>query len=176
MNLFKPKAASFSSPEPLQGPPPAVQFLQKVFSSFQTNLSNFVSSSPKYPVLATISDSFKALSLDSPSPSSSYSGEHGDGSGRSMSFPVMSAEAIKERLAGVPVYGLRNSSGEYVLLSSSNSREKLGLFCLSKADAISFLEHLKSMDPSTQNVSQVVPVALNQVSSTFSLYLIFLKN
>lgn len=176
MDFFKPKPTSSSSPEPLQGPPPAVQFFQQVFSSFQTNLSNFVCSSPKHPVLARISDTFKVVSPRSltPSSSSSYSGKNGDGSGRSGRFSATSAEAIKECLDGIPVYALRNSSGEFVLVSGSNSSKKLGLFCFSKADAMSFLEHLKSVDPSPQNVSEVVPVALNQVNSTFSI--LVLKN
>lgn len=79
----------------------------------------------------------------------------------------MSTEAIEERLAGVPVYALSNSSEEFVLVSGFKTGKNLGLFCFSEADAAALLEQMKSMDPSMRNGSQVVAVALNKVSSIF---------
>lgn len=75
----------------------------------------------------------------------------------------MSSEAIEERLAGVPVYALSNSSEEFVLVSGLDSGKSLGLFCFNEGDAQSLLEQMKSMDPSMRDGSQVVPVALNKV-------------
>lgn len=75
----------------------------------------------------------------------------------------MSTEEIEERLAGVPVYALSNSSEEFVLVSGSSSGKNLGLFCFNEADAQSLLREMQSMDPSMRNGSQVVAVALNKV-------------
>ena len=75
----------------------------------------------------------------------------------------MSTEAIEERLAGVPVYALSNSSEEFVLVSGVGSGKSLGLFCVKEEDAESLLEHMKSMDPGMREGSKVVAVALNKV-------------
>lgn len=75
----------------------------------------------------------------------------------------MSTEDIEERLAGVPVYALSNSSEEFVLVSGVNTGKNLGLFCLNEADAQALLQQMQSMDPSMRKGSQVVAVALNKV-------------
>ncbi|XP_030533889.1 protein TIC 22-like, chloroplastic [Rhodamnia argentea] len=75
----------------------------------------------------------------------------------------MSVEEIQERLAGVPVYALSNSSEEFVLVSGVSTRKALGLFCFKEEDAEALLEQMKSMDPGMRSGSRVVPVALNKV-------------
>ncbi|KAI3420732.1 uncharacterized protein J3R85_012540 [Psidium guajava] len=75
----------------------------------------------------------------------------------------MSVEEIQERLAGVPVYALSNSSEEFVLVSGVSTGKALGLFCFKEEDADALLEQMKSMDPGMRNGSTVVPVALNKV-------------
>lgn len=75
----------------------------------------------------------------------------------------MSTEAIEERLAGIPVYALSNASEEFVLVSGASTQKSLGLFCFKKEDAEALLQHIGTMDPSAQNGSKVVPVALNKV-------------
>ncbi|XP_011101596.1 protein TIC 22-like, chloroplastic [Sesamum indicum] len=74
----------------------------------------------------------------------------------------MSAEAIEERLAGVPVYALSNGE-KFVLVSGTNTGKNLGLFCFSEADAETLLKHMKSVDPSMSSGSQVVAVALSKI-------------
>lgn len=75
----------------------------------------------------------------------------------------MSADAIEERLAGVPVYALSNAADEFVLVSGVSTGKSLGLFCFKKEDAEALLEHIRSLDPGMQTGSKVVPVALNKV-------------
>ncbi|GMH08055.1 hypothetical protein Nepgr_009895 [Nepenthes gracilis] len=76
---------------------------------------------------------------------------------------AMSNEAIEERLAGVPVYALSNSAGEFVLVSGVKSSKSLGLFCFKEADAEALLEQMRLMDPGMRDSSKVVAVALNKV-------------
>ncbi|KAL6970907.1 hypothetical protein U1Q18_030586 [Sarracenia purpurea var. burkii] len=76
---------------------------------------------------------------------------------------AMSTEAIEERLAGVPVFALSNSSQEFVLISGVNSEKSLGLFCFKEEDAEALLQQMKSMDPGMRDGSKVVAVALNKV-------------
>ncbi|XP_059632090.1 protein TIC 22-like, chloroplastic isoform X2 [Cornus florida] len=76
---------------------------------------------------------------------------------------ALSTEAIEERLAGVPVYALSNSSQEFVLISGVNTGKSLGLFCFKEEDAEALLEQMKSMDPGMRQGSKVVAVALNKV-------------
>lgn len=76
---------------------------------------------------------------------------------------ALSTEAIEERLAGIPVYALSNAAEEFVLVSGASTAKSLGLFCFKKEDAESLLQHIGTMDPSAQNGSKVVPVALNKV-------------
>lgn len=80
---------------------------------------------------------------------------------------VISPEVIEERLAGVPVYALSNSSEEFVLVSGVKTGKSVGLFCFKKEDAETLLEQMKSMDPSMRRGSRVVAVALNKVASIF---------
>ncbi|XP_052208269.1 protein TIC 22-like, chloroplastic isoform X1 [Diospyros lotus] len=75
---------------------------------------------------------------------------------------AMSTEAIEERLTGVPVYALSNSSQEFVLISGANGKS-VGLFCFKEDDAEALLEQMKSMDPVMREGSKVVAVALNKV-------------
>ncbi|KAI3997748.1 hypothetical protein MKX01_007635 [Papaver californicum] len=76
---------------------------------------------------------------------------------------AMTTETIEERLAGVPVYALTNSSDEFVLISGAKTGKSLGLFCFKKEDANALLEQMKSMDPGMRRGSKVVAVALNKV-------------
>ncbi|KAF7849334.1 hypothetical protein BT93_L0968 [Corymbia citriodora subsp. variegata] len=76
---------------------------------------------------------------------------------------TISVEEIQERLAGVPVYALSNSSEEFVLVSGVSTRKALGMFCFKEEDAEALLEQMKNMDPGMRSGSRVVPVALNKV-------------
>ncbi|XVE84644.1 hypothetical protein DITRI_Ditri17bG0029300 [Diplodiscus trichospermus] len=77
---------------------------------------------------------------------------------------ALSADAIEERLAGVPVYALSNSEEEFVLVSGVSAKKSLGLLCFKKEDAQALLEQMKSMDPRMRKGgSKVVAVALNKV-------------
>ncbi|KAH9679912.1 protein TIC 22-like [Citrus sinensis] len=77
---------------------------------------------------------------------------------------AMSAEAIEERLAGVPVYALSNCNEEFVLVSGAKTGKSLGLMCFKKEDAEALLHQMKSMDPAMRKEgSRVVPVPLNKV-------------
>ncbi|XP_006658482.2 protein TIC 22-like, chloroplastic [Oryza brachyantha] len=80
---------------------------------------------------------------------------------------------IEERLAGVPVYALANSSQEFVLVSSAREGGEggrrapatvpppaLGLLCFRRQDADALLAQ---MDGDMAAGSTVVPVALNKV-------------
>ncbi|KAL7610463.1 hypothetical protein Lser_V15G12612 [Lactuca serriola] len=73
----------------------------------------------------------------------------------------MSDQNIEQRLAGVPVYALSNSSEEFVVVSGQNPVKSLGLFCFKEEDAETLLGQMKSMDPRMRPRSKVVPVALS---------------
>ncbi|XP_057486678.1 protein TIC 22-like, chloroplastic [Actinidia eriantha] len=75
----------------------------------------------------------------------------------------MSNEDIEERLAGVPVYALSNSSGEFVLVSGLGTGKNLGLFCFKEEIAEALLQQMKSMEPDMRDGSKVVALALNKV-------------
>ncbi|KAL7612481.1 hypothetical protein Lser_V15G06206 [Lactuca serriola] len=75
----------------------------------------------------------------------------------------MSDQDIEQRLAGVPVYALSNSSEEFVVVSGQNPVKSLGLFCFKEEDAETLLGQMKSMDPRMRPGSKVVPVALSMV-------------
>lgn len=75
----------------------------------------------------------------------------------------MSAEEVEDRLSGVPVYALSNSSQEFVLISSINSKKALGLFCFKEQDAEALLNQMKSMNPEMREGSKVVAVALSKI-------------
>lgn len=139
MNFFKPKLSSSSS-----STPPHLQ-LQQTFKNLQTHFTNFLqttitqlntlNSSQKSPPWAKIDVKKQPLSI----------------------------ETIEERLGGVPVYALSNASQEFVLVSGVSTGKNLGLFCFSEADAEALRQQMVTMDPSMQNGSRVVPVALNKV-------------
>ncbi|KAL8201680.1 hypothetical protein R6Q57_010827 [Mikania cordata] len=76
---------------------------------------------------------------------------------------AMSNEDIEQRLAGVPVYALSNSSEEFVVVSGQNPMKSLGLLCFKEEDAVTLLGQMKSMDPRMRPGSKVVPVALSMV-------------
>ncbi|XP_047312378.1 protein TIC 22-like, chloroplastic [Impatiens glandulifera] len=76
---------------------------------------------------------------------------------------TMSAESIEDRLSGVPVYTLSNSSQEFVLISSINAKKAVGLFCFKEQDAESLLNQMKTMDPEMREGSRVVAVALSKI-------------
>ncbi|OMO51778.1 Tic22-like protein [Corchorus capsularis] len=161
-NSNTPKIFSLSKqPHPLLN-------LQQAFSNLQTHCSSLLqqtqhhfkdafdytfsrfhppSFSPKGPVFARIADSRK--------PQIDFSKKSG---------VAMSAEAIEERLAGVPVYALSNSEEEFVLVSGVRTKKSLGLLCFKKEDAEALLEQMKSMDPGMRKGgSKVVAIALNKV-------------
>ncbi|XP_027080526.1 protein TIC 22-like, chloroplastic [Coffea arabica] len=153
-------------------PPAPLHHLNQVFNSFQSHFSNFLhhspfpfplpttaGSSPKNPSWARVSDS--TTPSPSPPPSSSDTGiTNSDAKSGNL---AMTTEVIEERLTGVPVYALSNSSEEFVLVSGENTGRNLGLFCLNEADAKALLHQMQSMDPSMRDGSKVVAVALNKV-------------
>ncbi|XWS22314.1 hypothetical protein CRYUN_Cryun29cG0023000 [Craigia yunnanensis] len=148
--------------------PPSFLNLQQALSNLQTHCSSLFqqthhqltdafnstfslfnppSFSPKGPVFARIADSSKT-----PIDLSKKSGA------------ALSAEAIEERLAGIPVFALSNSEEEFVLVSGVSTKKSLGLLCFRKEDAEALLEQMKSMDPGMRKGgSKVVAVALNKV-------------
>ncbi|KAL0451968.1 UNVERIFIED_CONTAM: protein -like, chloroplastic [Sesamum latifolium] len=154
MNFFnpnKPSATAAAPPSPPQHP------LQQAFTSLRINCSNFfqnLQSNPplKSPSFARISNEKSILNSRSNGGTSSFSANN----------YAMSAEAIEERLAGVPVYALSNGE-KFVLVSGTNTGKNLGLFCFNEADAETLLKHMKSVDPSMSSGSQVVSVALSKV-------------
>nr|KAJ0192267.1 hypothetical protein LSAT_V11C800445070 [Lactuca sativa] len=75
----------------------------------------------------------------------------------------MSDQDIEQRLAGMPVYALSNSSEEFVVVSGQNPVKSLGLFCFKEEDAETLLGQMKSMDPRMRPGSKVVLVALSMV-------------
>ncbi|PIN22696.1 hypothetical protein CDL12_02982 [Handroanthus impetiginosus] len=152
MNFFKPKEPPATGSPP---PSPPHLLLNQAFASFQTHFSNFFHNLQTNPPLqntlfAKISNENNALSGKVTASSSNNSNNYG-----------MSAEAIENRLAGVPVYALGNVDREFVLLSGAG--KSLGLFCFSKADAEALLKQMNSADPSTSSGSKVVPVALGKL-------------
>ncbi|XP_022735193.1 protein TIC 22-like, chloroplastic [Durio zibethinus] len=148
--------------------PPSLLNLQQAFSNLQTHcfslfqqthhqlkdafnstFSHFnpPSFSPKGPVFARVADSSKTQ-ID-------FSKKSG---------AALSAEAIEERLAGVPVYALSNSEEEFMLVSGVSTKKSLGLLCFKKEDAEALLEQMKSMYPRMRKGgSKVVAVALCKV-------------
>ncbi|XP_073132454.1 protein TIC 22-like, chloroplastic isoform X3 [Henckelia pumila] len=127
-----------------QFPPP--QFLHQTFTSLQTHFSDF----------------FDNLRTNLHSKSPLFAKVSAENQNTSIKNKSMSAEAIDERLAGVPVYALSNGSQEFVLVSGSSGKN-LGLFCFSEGDAQALLQQMKKMDSSMSSNSQVVAVALSKI-------------
>ncbi|CAE5969052.1 unnamed protein product [Arabidopsis arenosa] len=76
----------------------------------------------------------------------------------------LTADAIEERLAGVPVYALSNSNEEFMLVSGTSSGKSLGLLFCKEEDAETLLKQMKSMDPRMRKEgSKVVALALSKV-------------
>ncbi|EOA33151.1 hypothetical protein CARUB_v10016492mg [Capsella rubella] len=128
----------------------AKQALDSGFSRF-----NSVSRSGNAPVWARISND---------------AGGDGGGVRTQATAPVkgsgkgLSADAIEERLAGVPVYALSNSNEEFVLVSGTSSGKSLGLLFCKEEDAETLLRQMKSMDPRMRKEgSKVVALALSKV-------------
>ncbi|XP_010512803.1 PREDICTED: protein TIC 22-like, chloroplastic [Camelina sativa] len=83
---------------------------------------------------------------------------------RGSSGKGLSGDAIEERLAGVPVYALSNSNGEFVLVSGTSTGKSLGLLFCKEEDAETLLRQMKSMDPGMRKEgSKVVTLALSKV-------------
>ncbi|KAG6731080.1 hypothetical protein I3842_01G111700 [Carya illinoinensis] len=189
MNFSKPpsfpeKMSSENSNAPKIFPPPPQLNLQQAFSNLQHHCSNLLNHLPnpssfKIQLQSALSDlqQHARHALD-PKISGSSSGKNPvwarvAGPPNTQRTPVpqspggggvaLSTEAIEERLAGVPVYALSNANDEFVLVSGVSNKKSLGLFCFKKEDAEALLEHIKSMDPSSQSGSKVVAVALNKV-------------
>ncbi|KAG2726374.1 hypothetical protein I3843_01G104400 [Carya illinoinensis] len=189
MNFSKPrsfpeKMSSENSNAPKIFPPPPQLNLQQAFSNLQHHCSNLLNHLPnpssfKIQLQSALSDlqQHARHALD-PKISGSSSGKNPvwarvAGPPNTQRTPVpqspggggvaLSTEAIEERLAGVPVYALSNANDEFVLVSGVSNKKSLGLFCFKKEDAEALLEHIQSMDPSSQSGSKVVAVALNKV-------------
>ncbi|XP_031111360.1 protein TIC 22-like, chloroplastic [Ipomoea triloba] len=165
MNFFnKPKQPLTNSSSSSSSPPQTPHlFLQQAFTSLQANVSNFLQnalpkppspSSSESPAWARVSNFNNILNTAAASSATGRSTRGND---------AMSSAAIKERLAGVPVYALTSPGEEFVLVSPVRSETSLGLFCLSEADATALLNQMTSIDPSMRKGSRVVPVALNEV-------------
>ncbi|XP_038886518.1 protein TIC 22-like, chloroplastic isoform X1 [Benincasa hispida] len=143
---------SLSNLPPFNPPLPLKTQLQSTFSTLQNQANRALHSTisvfdpvPKHPVWARLAETTKTQFGSAPS------------------RLALSTEAIEERLAGIPVYALSNASEEFVLVSGASTQKSLGLFCFKKEDAEALLHHIGTMDPSAQNGSKVVPVALNKV-------------
>ncbi|CAA3016673.1 Hypothetical predicted protein [Olea europaea subsp. europaea] len=159
MNFFKPKQAA--TPHP----PPPHHLLHQAFTSLQTHISNFLENLPtpppiKSPPWARISN--HSNGVNSTGFFFPNSNKNSSGTTSSKDY-AMTADAIEERLAGVPVYALSNCSQEFVLVSGVNTGKNLGLFCFSESDAETLLNQMKSMDSSMRSGSQVVAVALSKI-------------
>ncbi|KAL6582104.1 hypothetical protein OROMI_006118 [Orobanche minor] len=147
MNFCKPK----DLPAAVAGPPSLSQrFLHQAFTSLQTHFYDFFQNMQRKPPLKS---TFYARISNENNPFYSNSAAKNC---------AMSAEAIEERLAGVPVYALSSGSEEFILLSGRNTGKELGLFCFSEADAETLLKQMKSVGPSMSSDSQVVAVALSK--------------
>ncbi|CAK9154053.1 unnamed protein product [Ilex paraguariensis] len=174
MNFFKGKQPQQVSPSSAPPPQPERQspethfFFQQAFTNLQTHCSNFLQNHHQLlkPHLVSLKTHLENhvknpnfVRYRAREPLWARITEKAPGSGT----VAMSTEAIEERLAGVPVYALSNSSEEFVLVSGVGSGKSLGLFCVKEEDAESLLEHMKSMDPGMREGSKVVAVALNKV-------------
>lgn len=83
---------------------------------------------------------------------------------RRSSGPGLSDDDMEERLAGVPVYALSNSSEEFVLVSGTSTGKSLGLLFCKEEDAEALLNQMKVMDPRMKKEgSKVVALALSKV-------------
>ncbi|KAM7486188.1 hypothetical protein LguiA_002197 [Lonicera macranthoides] len=142
------------SPFPFPNPP---QFnLQQAFTNLQTHAQS---------ALSNLQHNFLNLGLQL-GPSRSCENRMGFARIAERKGPQsgpMPAEAIRERLAGVPVYALSNSEEEFVLITGETTRKSLGLFCFREEDAKVLLQHMKEMEPSMGEGSKVVAVALNKI-------------
>ncbi|KAI3470055.1 hypothetical protein Pfo_026718 [Paulownia fortunei] len=156
MNFFKPKEPPATA---VAAPSPPQLLLHQAFTSLQTHFSNFFNNLQNNPPLR---NTFYARISNENNTLYSKSGATSSGSFTAKNH-AMSAEAIEERLAGVPVYALSNGSQEFVLVSGTNTGKNLGLFCFSEADAETLHKQMKSVDPSMSSGSQVVAVALSKI-------------
>ncbi|KAK6161672.1 hypothetical protein DH2020_005053 [Rehmannia glutinosa] len=155
MDFFKPKEPPATAATPLS----PSQLLHQAVTSLQTHFSNFFHNLQSHPPHKS---TFAArISNENNTFSSKFNASTNSNS--TAKNYAMSAEAIEERLAGVPVYALSSGSQEFVLISGMNTGKNLGLFCFSEADAETLLKQMKSVDPSTSSASQVVAVALSKV-------------
>ncbi|EAZ03534.1 hypothetical protein OsI_25669 [Oryza sativa Indica Group] len=149
-----PNNPTSSSSSPTKPPSPAIP---NPFLPIQAGLASFLSSLP-LPRAPFPPPPWARISSASASAASASA------------LPV--AE-IEERLAGVPVYALANSSQEFVLVSSARGGggggggaraavppPALGLLCFRREDADALLAQ---MDGDMAAGSTVVPVALNKV-------------
>ncbi|KAM0857013.1 hypothetical protein ACQ4PT_048752 [Festuca glaucescens] len=145
--LKNPASTSTSNPSPSK---PSTD---NPFLPIQTHLTSFLSSLP-FP--RHISPPWSGIpSLSSPAAASAA---------------ALPTNEIEDRLAGVPVYALANSSQEFVLVSkthggggaggSATPPPLLGMLCFRKEDADMLLAQ---MDGDMRAGSTVVPVALNKV-------------
>uniref|UniRef100_A0A0E0LJF6 Protein TIC 22-like, chloroplastic n=1 Tax=Oryza punctata TaxID=4537 RepID=A0A0E0LJF6_ORYPU len=144
-----------SSSSPTKPPSPAIP---NPFLPIQAGLASFLSSLP-LP---------RAAFPPSPPPWARIS----SASASATSASALPVAEIEERLAGVPVYALANSSQEFVLVSSARGEggggaraaavppPALGLLCFRREDADALLAQ---MDGDMAAGSAVVPVALNKV-------------
>ncbi|KAK6161662.1 hypothetical protein DH2020_005043 [Rehmannia glutinosa] len=155
MDFFKPKEPPATAATPLS----PSQLLHQAVTSLQTHFSNFFHNLQSHPPHKS---TFAARISNENSTFSSKFNASTNSNSTAKNY-AMSAEAIEERLAGVPVYALSSGSQEFVLISGMNTGKNLGLFCFSEADAETLLKQMKSVDPSTSSASQVVAVALSKV-------------
>ncbi|KAG8369583.1 hypothetical protein BUALT_Bualt14G0028800 [Buddleja alternifolia] len=164
MDFFKPKEPPATAAAAPQSSPPQ-QFLHEALTSLQTNVSNFFhnlhTNTPLKNPFAKIPTENNTTTLYSNSSVTTTGGS--SSSSLSAKNYGMPAEAIEERLAGVPVYALSSGSQEFVLVSGTNTQKSLGLFCFGEADAETLLQQMKSVDASMSSEAQVVPVALSKI-------------
>uniref|UniRef100_A0A0D9WXS0 Tic22-like family protein n=1 Tax=Leersia perrieri TaxID=77586 RepID=A0A0D9WXS0_9ORYZ len=126
---------------------------------------------PFLPIQAGLTSFLSSLPLPRPAfPTPPWARISSSASASASAASALPVAEIEERLAGVPVYALANSSQEFVLVSSSRDGGKsargavpppaLGLLCFRKEDADALLAQ---MDGDMAAGSTVVPVALNKV-------------
>ncbi|XP_068665853.1 protein TIC 22-like, chloroplastic [Aristolochia californica] len=136
----------------------SIQNLQNhVNQAFQSALSHF---SPTHQPLAPLRPSASAHSSRK---NHAWASTSSAWRNYDRSTGPMSSKDIEERLAGVPVYALSNSSEEFVLVSGVRTGKSLGLLCFRREDAEALLQQMRIMDPGMRSGSKVVAVALNKV-------------
>lgn len=76
---------------------------------------------------------------------------------------ALSTGQVSQKLDGIPVYTVCNAASEFVLVSDSNNRKSLGIFCFRRNDAEALLQQVKEREPAVARGAKVVAVSLNKI-------------